>query len=45
MVLYYGCRKSDEDYIYGEALKQWVDDGIITELHTAFSREGLKKVS
>ncbi|XP_018364415.1 PREDICTED: NADPH--cytochrome P450 reductase [Trachymyrmex cornetzi] len=42
-ILYFGCRKSQEDYLYHEELEQYVKDGTLT-LHTAFSREQLHKV-
>jgi sulfite reductase alpha subunit-like flavoprotein len=37
MVLYFGCRKPDQDYLYGSDLEAWAAAGLIT-LHTAFSR-------
>ena len=37
-VLYFGCRRSDQDYLYGELLESWAQDGTLT-LFTAFSRE------
>ncbi|KYN41090.1 NADPH--cytochrome P450 reductase [Trachymyrmex septentrionalis] len=42
-ILYFGCRKSQEDYLYREELEQYVKDGTLT-LHTAFSREQPRKV-
>lgn len=38
MVLYFGCRRSDQDYLYGPLLEQWAADGSIT-LYNAFSRQ------
>ena len=37
-VLYFGCRRSDQDYLYGPQLQQWADQGRLT-LFTAFSRQ------
>lgn len=42
-ILYFGCRKSQEDYLYREELEGYVKDGALT-LHTAFSREQSHKV-
>lgn len=42
-VLYFGCRKKSEDFIYKEELDQYVEKGILT-LKTAFSRDQEKKV-
>eukprot|EP00127_Corallochytrium_limacisporum_P005297 Clim_evm28s202 gene=Clim_evmTU28s202 len=44
MDLYYGCRKSAEDYLYRDYLEESDKNGILTNLYTAFSREGPKKV-
>ncbi|GAB5369942.1 hypothetical protein AAMO2058_001449400 [Amorphochlora amoebiformis] len=44
-VLYFGCRLKDEDFIYSDTLqKEAKEDGVLSELHTAFSREGKDKV-
>lgn len=43
MVLYFGCRRRDQDYLYGNVLEGWAADGKVT-LYTAFSREQAKKV-
>lgn len=42
-VLFFGCRRSDQDYLYGPVLENWNAEGKI-KLFTAFSREGKAKV-
>jgi len=42
-LLYFGCRRRDQDYLYGDLLEAWHREGQVT-LFTAFSREGAKKV-
>ena len=37
-LLYFGCRRRDQDFLYGKLLEQWDKDGVI-QLSTAFSRE------
>jgi len=41
--LYFGCRRSDEDFLYKQELENWSNDGHI-KLYTAFSRETSEKV-
>jgi sulfite reductase (NADPH) flavoprotein alpha-component len=43
MHLFFGCRRRDQDFLYGQQLQAWHDAGSLT-LHTAFSREGASKV-
>jgi NADPH-ferrihemoprotein reductase len=43
-VLYFGCRKSTEDYIYKDELEGFVQSKVLSKLHVAFSREGKEKV-
>jgi sulfite reductase (NADPH) flavoprotein alpha-component len=38
MVLFFGSRRRDQDYLYGEQLEAWAKQGLLS-LHTAFSRE------
>ncbi|KAF3814007.1 hypothetical protein GH733_018039 [Mirounga leonina] len=43
-LLYYGCRRSDEDYLYREELAGFRQDGSLTQLNVAVSREQPHKV-
>ena len=43
-VLYFGCRKKSEDYIYQDELESYLADGTLTKLHLAFSRDQSHKV-
>ena len=46
MTLYFGCRRSDMDFIYKEELKKAQVTGALTEVNVALSREpGQPKVS
>ncbi|KAL2751030.1 NADPH--cytochrome P450 reductase isoform X2 [Vespula maculifrons] len=42
-ILYFGCRKKSEDYLYKEELKEYVKSGML-KLHIAFSRDQPQKV-
>lgn len=42
-ILYFGCRKRSEDYLYEEELEDYVKKGAL-KLHLAFSRDQAKKV-
>lgn len=42
-ILYFGCRKRSEDYIYEEELEDYVQRGVM-KLRTAFSRDQAHKV-
>ena len=37
-VLFFGCRHADQDYLYGQQLERWAEQGSLT-LFTAFSRQ------
>jgi cytochrome P450/NADPH-cytochrome P450 reductase len=41
-LLFFGCRRANEDYIYREELERFESDGIVT-IDVAFSRQGRKK--
>ncbi|MEW5309841.1 MAG: hypothetical protein WDW38_001692 [Sanguina aurantia] len=43
MVLFFGCRRSDQDYLYGDVLDGWAAEGRLT-LFNAFSRQQAEKV-
>lgn len=43
-VLFFGCKYAQMDYIYRDELEGLHAEGALTELHTAFSRDGDKKV-
>ena len=39
LTLYFGCRRSNVDYIYKEDIKKAQVSGALNEVHVAFSRE------
>ncbi|XP_065830614.1 NADPH--cytochrome P450 reductase-like [Oscarella lobularis] len=43
-VLYFGCRKEAEDFLYKEELEGFVADKTLSALHAAFSRDQPQKV-
>lgn len=42
--LYFGCRQATVDYLYKDEMELAHGEGVLTKLHTAFSRETDKKV-
>ena len=42
--LYFGCKKSTEDYIYKDELAAFTQRGVLNRCHVAFSREQATKV-
>ncbi|XP_046993316.1 NADPH--cytochrome P450 reductase [Schistocerca americana] len=42
-ILYFGCRKKSEDFIYQDELEQYVNDGSL-KIYVAFSRDQAEKV-
>jgi NADPH-ferrihemoprotein reductase len=42
-VLYFGCKKRTEDFIYSDELEAYEQSGALTKLHLAFSRETSQK--
>lgn len=38
-LLFFGCRRADHDFLYKDDFEMFVDEGVLTELHTAFSRD------
>ena len=43
-ILYFGCRNRNEDFLYEDELRGYKEEGVLTELHLAFSREQSEKV-
>ncbi|KAI0306949.1 assimilatory sulfite reductase [Multifurca ochricompacta] len=41
---YFGSRHQSQEYLYGEEIEAFIQDGIITKAGLAFSRDSLKKV-
>lgn len=42
--LFFGCRHPEHDYIYKDELEKYVHEGVLTELHIAFSRLHTQKI-
>lgn len=43
-ILYFGCRKQKEDFLYEEELKKYLEEGALTKLYAAFSRDQNHKI-
>lgn len=37
--LFFGCRYSDHDWLFKEEMRSFCEEGVLTRLHTAFSRD------
>ena len=37
--LFFGCRRSDEDFIYESEMLQYTQDGTLTDFYSVFSRK------
>ncbi|VDP42660.1 unnamed protein product, partial [Soboliphyme baturini] len=43
-VLYFGCQRRTDGYLYKDELETWNENGNLTEFHVAFSREQQHKI-
>jgi sulfite reductase alpha subunit-like flavoprotein len=41
--LFFGCRHRDHDWLFQQEMTNWTEEGLITNLHTAFSRDSASK--
>jgi len=44
MWLFYGCRYRAKDYCFGDELEAYQEEGVLTELRVAFSRDQKEKI-
>lgn len=44
ILLFYGIRRTDQDFLYKDEIKSYQQDGTLTELHLACSREQAEKI-
>jgi len=44
LIYYFGSRHRSEEYLYGEELEAYIDEGIITHAGFAFSRDQKQKI-
>lgn len=44
VILYYGCRNKDQDFLYPDELEGFKQDGTLTQLRIAFSRDQVEKI-
>jgi hypothetical protein len=43
-LLYFGCRKAEEDYLYQQGWQDFMEAGALSKLRVAFSRAQANKV-
>ena len=43
LTLYFGCRHSNGDFIFKQEIEDYLNRGILSKLHTAFSRDKVNR--
>lgn len=43
-ILYFGCRRQDEDYLYGDEFQEFKQGNVLDKLEVAFSRKSEEKI-